>query len=159
MKWLDVTRIPDRFFDILPEDWQEDIKPIWNQYESSSHIYLWEDEGKIAGGGIVFSKTTPDMMYAREIAEKWFAKGYLYIGFLWVNPEKRGQHLGSLWLKKLYKNFPDQKYWLTIEDFGLEHFYERNGFRIEKELVNENKIEKLMVYDLISRNLFSNDLR
>ncbi|MFZ2285285.1 MAG: hypothetical protein WAV86_15570, partial [Lutibacter sp.] len=66
--------------------------------------------------------------------------GYLYIGFIWVPLEKRNRNLASQWLTLLKNQDPTQKYWLTIEEEWLKHFYEKNGFvLIEESDDDENK--------------------
>ena len=56
-------------------------------------------------------------------------KGYLYVGFIFVIEERRQQNLGSIWLDNLKKMYPNQKFWLTIEDLKLDTFYVKNGFK------------------------------
>src|SRR5690606_15381889 len=104
-------------------------------------------EHKILGGGIVFSSVSPDTeMYYFE-AQNMLNQGYLYLGFLWVNKEFREKGFGSLWLKELFKKNPTQKYWLSIEDFGLSSFYIKNGFKLLKQLDLEGGIEWIMMYE------------
>ena len=109
-------------------------------------ILLVEDN-QVIGGGLVFSKSPPDMWYAIDEANKWFDKGYLYIGFIFVLEEKRHQNLGSVWLNQLKAKFPNQKYWLTIEDLKLDSFYVKNDFKKVKSLFNENQEEWLYVFE------------
>ena len=68
----------------------------------------------------------------------------LYIGFLWVAEAHRGKQLGSLWLRKLRERLPGQKFWLSIADYGLLPFYERNGFRLVKEVELETGMEWIL---------------
>lgn len=135
------------FFDLLPTDWRESITSIWNEYSESSRVYLLVEAETILGGGIVFSKTTPDMEYNSAEAEHWFSQGYLYLGYIFISEKNRGKGLGTLWLQELIKQHPEQKYWLTIEDTDLVDFYGNNGFRFEKILKNEGSGEWLMVFD------------
>lgn len=138
-----------QFFDMLPLDWQEGILPFWETYKSNTTCYLLlEDEVPLAGG-LVFSKCPPDMMYAKKKAGVWFKKGYLYLGFIYVLEEKRGQNLGSIWLSNLKKMFPKQKFWLTIEDMGLHGFYTKNGFKRIEVLNNNGKEEVIYSYEAI----------
>jgi len=137
----------DSFFGILPEDWKESIVPYWKDYANSATIYTVSIEDKIIGGGIVFSKTTPDMMYAKKIADKWFEKGYLYIAFLWVEKKYRGQQLGTLWLRELMQRYPSQKFWLSIENPKLASFYTKNGFNLADKLINATNEEWIMTFD------------
>ncbi|MBK8807307.1 MAG: GNAT family N-acetyltransferase [Bacteroidales bacterium] len=147
MNLIDTTAAPTNFFDILAQDWREDIESIWHKYAQSAKIYLLNDEKDTLGGGIVFSTVSPDMEYAKDEAQAWFDKGYLYLGFIWIAENRRSEGLGSIWLKKIYEQYPSTKFWLTIEDLDLIHFYKKNGFRFEKKLINNNNEEWLLVYD------------
>ncbi|MBU3822664.1 GNAT family N-acetyltransferase [Flavobacteriaceae bacterium XHP0103] len=133
----------NQFFNILPLDWQETILPVWNNYKDTTKCYLLLDNEKPIAGGLVFYECPPDMLYAKEEAKVWFSKGYLYLGFVYVLQERRGQNLGSLWLSKLKDKFPQQKYWLTIEDLDLHSFYVKNGFKKIKELNDQGQKEVL----------------
>lgn len=128
------TDAPDRFFSILPEDWRESLVPFWPAYQDSARIFILELGADVLGGGIVFSSVSPDTEVYRAEAQSWFDRGYLYIGFLWIDEQYRGHGLGSLWLMKLREQFPHQKWWLSIEDFALAAFYERVGFRVVKKV-------------------------
>lgn len=132
-----------KFFDILPKDWQDEIVPFWTHYEDSSNIFVIEENDSIIGGGIIFSTTPPDVIYYKEEAQLWFENGYLYIGFLWVAEDKRNNNLGSFWLDELKKRHPDQKFWLLIEDERLHRFYQRNGFKLIKTIINDEHSEWL----------------
>lgn len=136
-QFKDSTARPEQFFSILPPDWQAAIRPFWPGYEDTARIYTLESEGEVAGGGIVFSAVSPDTMFYRDEAQRWFDEGYLYIGFLWVAEQHRGRQLGSMWLQELFRLFPGQGFWLAIEDYPLLPFYERNGFRLAKEVKGE----------------------
>lgn len=136
----------DTFFDLLPPDWQANIFPFWETYKRSTKCYVLLEDDKPIVGGLVFSECPPDMLYAMEEATEWFQKGYLYLGFIYVLEDKRGQNFGSLWLSNLKNALPDQKYWLTIEDIGLHGFYSKNGFTRVKSLFNDNQEEILYFY-------------
>jgi GNAT superfamily N-acetyltransferase len=136
----------DSYFHILPLDWQETIVPFWKDLKTSTKAYVLLDDNQIIAGGLVFSQCPPDMLYARDEAEAWLNKGYLYVGFIYVIEEKRHQNLGSIWLDNLKKMFPKQKYWLTIEDLKLDTFYTKNGFKKVKSLNNHGIEEVLYTY-------------
>ena len=136
------------FFDLLPQDWKDVISPSWHSYSENSSIFLLKDNEQIVAGGVVFSTCPPDMLYDQAEAGKWFDKGYLYIGFLWVPEKFRNHHYGSGWIRSLKNKFPSQKFWLTIEDEGLKGFYIKNGFRSVKALQNGPGTEWLMIYDI-----------
>ena len=131
------------FFKILPQDWQEGIVPFWETYKETTKGYLLIDNNKIIAGGLVFSAWPPDMLYAKDEAETWINKGYLYVGFIFVIEERRQQNLGSIWLDNLKKTYPNQKFWLTIEDLKLDAFYVKNGFKRIKTL-NNNGLEEVL---------------
>lgn len=142
------NNFPHSFFKILPIDWQESIIPYWIEYKRYAKIYVLEEEEEhIIAGGIVFSICPPDMTDFKEKAEDWFEKGYLYIGYLWVNPDQRNQNLGSELLSHLKKLDPYQKYWLTIEEERLKSFYEKNGFLMTETLKSGNNTEWVYSYD------------
>uniref|UniRef100_UPI0040472D09 GNAT family N-acetyltransferase n=1 Tax=Mariniflexile sp. TaxID=1979402 RepID=UPI0040472D09 len=131
------------FFNILPKDWQEGILPFWQTYKMTTQGYLLVEKNQIIAGGLVFSKCPPDMLYAESEANLWFDTGYLYVGFIYVIEERRQQNLGSVWLDHLKRMYPNQKYWLTIEDLKLDAFYIKNGFKRIKSLYN-NGVEEVV---------------
>lgn len=141
----DITSRANHFFNILPIDWQEGIVPFWDKYSSTSKIFCLEKEEKIIGGGIIFYQTAPDtLIYANE-AKKLFDEGLIYFGFLWIEPEHRGNDLGTFWLSQLKNCFPKTHFWLSIEEFELMHFYEKNGFKLFKEINLPHGKEWIMV--------------
>lgn len=144
---VELQQLPESFFQLLPEDWQETIVPCWENYKGSAQIYTLTSESKILGGGIVFSSVSPDTEVYYFEAQNMLNQGYLYLGFLWINNEFRDKGFGSLWLKKLFKKNPQQKYWLSIEDFGLSSFYIKNGFKLLKQVEVDDSIEWIMVYE------------
>lgn len=141
------TTTYNQFFNIIPMDWQDSILPFWNTYKHTTKCYVLQENDKIMAGGLVFSECPPDMLYAKEEANTWLRKGYLYLGFIYVLEEKRGQNLGSIWLSNLKNKFPKQKYWLTIEDFGLHDFYTKNGFTKVKSLFNDKQEEIIYCFN------------
>ncbi len=137
----------NKFFNLLPEDWNNEISITWNTYSKNATIYVLEGKDKIMAGGIVFSICPPDMLYNPLEAKKWFDQGYLYIGFIWVVEEFRNKKVGSKWIKSLINKFPQQKFWLTIEEESLKFFYIKNGFSLVKTLQNDNNKEWLLIYE------------
>jgi hypothetical protein len=122
---------PERFFSSLPADWQEGIIPFWNAYQHSARVFILESSTELLGGGIVFSTPSPDTHpHFQQQAQRWFDEGYLYVGFLWISEQHRDKQLGSAWLQSLFRLFPQQKFWLSIEEFRLASFYLRNGFSL-----------------------------
>ncbi len=135
-----------RFFDILPQDWQDDILPYWNNHKKSSSIFVLEKDRKIFGGGISFSTCPPDIEYYRDEAEIWFKNGYLYLGFIFIQEHKRNGNWGTFWLDQLKKSDPGQNYWLLTEEAHLQHFYEKNGFALVKSVIHKTQTEWLYCY-------------
>ncbi|MBD0825000.1 GNAT family N-acetyltransferase [Aestuariibaculum marinum] len=140
-KSLDV----ELFFSILPQDWKVGILPFWDDYNSSTTCLVIKDNNEIIAGGLIFSKCPPDMLYAKQEADFWFEAGYKYLGFIYVSESRRGQNLGSFWLNSLKEMYPETKFWLTIEDLNLDHFYVKNGFRMNKSLFNDGVEERIYI--------------
>ena len=135
------------FFKILPPDWQDAIVYIWEDYKRDAHIYVLLDEGEIVAGGIVFKGTPPNRTdFEIEAGEEYIKKGYHYIGFLYVISHRRKENLGSKWLEALKGRFPEQAYWLTIEEEGLKKFYVRNGFECVATSTDPDLPEWLFVF-------------
>jgi len=133
---VDLTRTPELFFDILPTDWRTEIEPFWPEYKKTSQIYGLDEEGEIIAGGIVFSSVSPDTKGYGEIAQKWLDQGYLYMGFIYVQEDRRGEGLGTLWINKVKQQDSQQKYWLAIDEYGLSNFYRKLGFSVVEEVRN-----------------------
>ncbi|MEZ4802593.1 MAG: GNAT family N-acetyltransferase [Gelidibacter sp.] len=134
------------FFDILPEDWQNEIVPYWEDYKDHSSIYVISENEEVIGGGIIFSICPPDLAYYKKEAQQWFDEGYLYLGFIWIAEIRRNKSLGSFWLNELKKMNPKQKYWLLIEEEHLHRFYQKNGFILNKSIGHNHQLEWLYVY-------------
>lgn len=145
--FTDTTARPERFFNILPEDWQESIVPFWPRCKDITRVFTLEANGGIAGGGLVFSDTSPDTVIYGAEARHWFCEGYLYIGFLWIAENYRGKQLGSEWLRQLYLHYPGQKFWLAIEEEEIGSFYKKNGFNLVKKININDREEWIMVKD------------
>ncbi|NKI27128.1 GNAT family N-acetyltransferase [Arenibacter sp. 6A1] len=135
------------FFKIIPPDWQDIIIPIWDTYRENAKIYVLLDQGSIVAGGIVFEQDPPNMTDF-ELAEgkKYRDVSFQYIGFLYVNPNRRNQALGTQWLNALKAKKPKQSYWLTIEEEGLHAFYEKNGFQLVSKSKDPSNREWLLIY-------------
>lgn len=140
----ETTDNPQFFFDILPEDWKEGIVPYWSQYEHSARIFALATTSEAVGGGIIFSTISPDTQSYKEEAQSWFNAGFLYIGFLFISEQYRGKHLGTKWLNEIFAMFPEQKFWLSIEEKSLCNFYQRNGFSMVKPISISDGIEWIM---------------
>lgn len=132
-QFSNATDNSEQFFNILPDDWKALIEPYWDNYKDAAKIYVLKEDDEVVAGGIVFSKSLPDMSDFERSVQSLFSEGYLYIGFIWVPLDKRNRQLASQWLTLLKNQDPNQKYWLTIEEAWLKHFYEKNGFKLIKE--------------------------
>ncbi|MDD3723548.1 MAG: GNAT family N-acetyltransferase [Lutibacter sp.] len=146
IQFSNATESPEKFFNILPYDWQVLIVPHWESYKDAAKIYVLKENDEVVAGGLVFSKSLPDMSDFEQSLQYLFSEGYLYIGFIWVPEHKRNRNLASQWLTLLKNRNPNQKYWLTIEDAWLKHFYEKNGFKLIKESNDTNEREWLFTF-------------
>jgi GNAT superfamily N-acetyltransferase len=142
---LDITSAPKRFFNILPADWRIEIEPYWLEYSGDCRIYGLNENESIIGGGIVFSTVSPDTRGYRDIAQRWLDRGYLYLGFIYVIEHRRGEGLGTLWIKEVKALNDEQRFWLSIDDKGLSSFYQRLGFKIVQEVQNAGEPEWILV--------------
>ena len=141
----DLTAAPERFFNILPSDWRIEIEPYWLEYAVDCRIYGLSENDVIIAGGIVFTSVSPDTRGYHDVAQKWFQRGYHYMGFIFVQEHRRGEGLGTLWIKKVKALNRNQKYWLAIDEKGLSAFYQRLGFKIAQEVRNEDATEWILV--------------
>jgi len=146
IQFSNATESPEQFFNMLPEDWQVLIVPYWESYKDDAKIYVLKENDEVVAGGLVFSKSLPDMSDFEKSLQYLFTEGYLYLGFIWVPLDKRNRQLASQWLTLLKNQDPTQKYWLTIEEPWLKHFYEKNGFKLIKESDDAGDKEWLYVY-------------
>ena len=90
----------ERFFSFLPADWRDEMAPCWEKYRRTTKIYLLKNGGRIAAGGMVSSTPFPDTAAYRRRALMFFARGCLYLGFLYIDPKLRGRGLGSRWMRE-----------------------------------------------------------
>ncbi|MGC1631822.1 MAG: GNAT family N-acetyltransferase [Gelidibacter sp.] len=139
----ELTDDPQAFFEILPQDWQDEIVPFWNDYKTEAKIYTLEKNSVLIGGGIVFYKSPPHFEYFESEAKTLFDDGYLYLGFIWIAEEQRNKNLGSVWLNQLKAQNPNQNYFLLTEEEYLQHFYEKNHFYQLKHVQNQEQKEWL----------------
>ncbi len=134
---------PEQFFEILPRDWQDEVIPFWDEFETDAKIYIIENHSTIIGGGVVFYKSPPDFDYFEAEAKTFFEDGYWYLGFIWIAEEHRNKNLGSFWLNQLKAQNSHQKYFLLTEEDHLQHFYEKNDFYRIKPVQNQDYMEWL----------------
>ncbi len=138
---------PDRFLAAMPEDWQADFLLYLETCTERMELYAISDDDQIMAGGAVLKGLPPDMELFEKETRRFVEKGYLYIGFLFVDAAHRGQNIGSSWLKHLFKALEGQGFWLTVEDPGLIKFYEKNGFRWIGTLKQGSICEDLLVLE------------
>ncbi|MCK0190837.1 GNAT family N-acetyltransferase [Arenibacter sp. F20364] len=148
MELMDLGLNGRNYFSILPEEWQDVIESVWEDYKNNASIYVFKNGLDITAGGIVFRSAPPNMTdFELEEWQKYVAANFHYIGFLFVDPKYRGKSLGSEWLTALKDQFPDQSYWLTIEEEGLRSFYEKNGFKCVSQSMDNDNPEWILVYE------------
>ena len=147
IEFSNVTDTPEAFFNMLPDDWKVHIVPYWDNYKDSAKIYILKEGHEVVAGGLVLSKSLPDMSDFEHSLQHLFSEGYLYIGFIWVPEHNRNRQLASRWLTLLKNHDPNQKYWLTIEEQPLKYFYEKNGFNLIKESNDADDKEWLFTYE------------
>lgn len=135
---IDLTSTPHYFFQQLPPEWQTSLVTDWPQYSSSSRVLGLQIGLQIVGGGIIFTRPTPETEEYGPLTDRLFEAGWYYIGYLWVNPDWRGRQLASKWLDTVRNELPNQYFWLAIDDQALLAFYEKNGFHTL--LAGENTI-------------------
>ncbi len=148
MKLKEVNHRSNDFFKILPQDWQEIIRRIWDKVKSTSTIYAIVEEDSIIAGGIVFTEKLPEMTeFEIERGQPFFDLDYGYIGFLWVAENRRKEQLGTKWLSLLKGHNLKQGFWLTVEEENLKKFYEKNGFKTIAQSEDKENMEWLCIYE------------
>lgn len=140
----EVTPDPQRFFDIMQADWKASIAPFWNDFAKTARVYTLETDTEVLGGGIIFT-TIPPATIDEIGAQKMFDSGLLYIGFLYIKEDYRGCNLGTEWLQEVRQLYQGRNFWLTIDEYRLNSFYNRNGFHIVEEVDNGDWSEWVMV--------------
>ncbi|WP_162558648.1 GNAT family N-acetyltransferase [Robertkochia solimangrovi] len=133
IKFYQADQRIEEFFAMLPADWQESIVPDWDLYKKDTSLFIGDENGRIVAGGLLFTKSAPEMESFANTASELFLHGAVYLGYIWVPETERGKGLGSAWLQHVQHIFPQKTFWLTIEDESLIAFYERNGYRLIKE--------------------------
>ncbi|SHJ58983.1 Acetyltransferase (GNAT) domain-containing protein [Arenibacter nanhaiticus] len=147
MDFISLESDAKEYFKMLPLDWQAIIVPVWNTYKTNANIYVLTDQGAIVAGGIVFEQDPPNMTdFELTEGKKYRDVSFQYIGFLYVDPNRRNQALGTQWLNALKARQPKQSYWLTIEEEGLQAFYEKNGFQVVSQSKDPSNREWLFIY-------------
>ncbi len=117
------------FFDFFPTDWKETLFPQWERLSSTTKAYFLEYHSEVITVGLVFSKNYPEFSAVEKEAFSCLAP-MPYLGYVFTLPKYRKQGLGRLWFEQLFKHFPEQNYWLSIEDLNLEQFYLNVGFTL-----------------------------
>lgn len=145
-KFTEITSHPEHFFKLLPQDWQDEIVPFWEDQAAHAVIYGIDYHETLVGGGIVFYASPPNFDYFEDEAQSWFSQGYHYLGFIYIDPNYRNKNLGSFWLTELKLRNPHQDYFLLTEEDHLQHFYEKNGFVRVKAILNDRNLEWLYQY-------------
>ncbi len=140
----EVTSDPQSFFDIMQADWKVSIAPFWKDYVETARVFTLETDTEVLGGGIIFS-TIPPATIDEKGAQELFDSGLLYIGFLYIKENYRGCNLGTKWLEEVRREYKGSHFWLTIDEYRLKSFYNRNGFHVVGEVSNGDWSEWVMV--------------
>tara|TARA_R110001583_G_scaffold69109_2_gene196114 strand:+ start:4428 stop:4883 length:456 start_codon:yes stop_codon:yes gene_type:complete len=146
LKFSSLNKTPQKFFNILPQEWQEIIVPQWKNYKNTASIFVFKEKGELIAGGIIFEKSHPNMTDFEKEYQFFYEENYFYIGFVWVIPEKRNHQLATKWLTKIKEENKNQKYWLTVEDESLKYFYEKNAFKLVAESKNSEAKEWIFTF-------------
>ncbi|MGW8123749.1 GNAT family N-acetyltransferase [Roseivirga echinicomitans] len=142
---IDISDVPEQFFEILPEDWKAELELNWDGFAPAAQVHGIKQNDVLIGGGVVFSGHTMETDNYPPIAEYFFDHGFLYIGYLWIAEKYRGRSLGDFWLKSISEMFPQNPFWLSIEDAGLAKFYLKNGFTLEREVMYSGGMDWIYV--------------
>lgn len=134
------------FIPLLPDEWKEEFLILWPEYIESGQLYGYYEDNHLKAAGVVFSKASTDLITYQKIAETLFLEGYLYLGFICVEKNEKGKGLGSKWIKHLIQNFPNNSFWLAVEQDKLVSFYQKNGFSVYCEIETESGTEWVMTY-------------
>ena len=131
------------FTNLKMEDYPSFLK-LYNDVFPLNHRRIYEDEKhldnyiKMKGGKFnAFAAKDGDLFLG--FLSYWTFKGYTYIEHFAVSPEQRGKNLGRLMLNHLFKEVSPNVL-LEVEPASDEEserrirFYEKNGFRIRKEI-------------------------
>ncbi len=120
---------PSEFFNILPQDWRDDLLPQWQDLEGTSDVFVVKYRADVISGGIVFHQMLPQLS-AVEFQASMLFKNVPYIGYIYTQPEYRSLGAASFWFHALFNRRKNQSYWLSIEDLRLSFFYQKFGFSL-----------------------------
>lgn len=132
MRFQKILNPTAQFFDFLPIDWQSELLPQWDELSHSAEVYgLYKDDhlDSLATMGIIFKSHLPRLTPFEKAIQSELT-GYLYIGYVYTIPQYRGTGYASLWFNALKLHFPENNFWLTIEEPELAKFYKKNGFEL-----------------------------
>jgi GNAT superfamily N-acetyltransferase len=145
MKWIPSNDSADRFFEMLPLDWQEGIVPYWEKYKNETNVFCWIDSSKkVIGGGLIFDELSPDMEMHRSKLCKYLTSDSKYLGFIWIDENYRSMGLGKKWLENVIEYYPQYHLWLSIEEESLKNFYQKLGFEVTDHLLSKDSEEWMM---------------
>lgn len=137
---------PRPFLIQLPADWREPLETWMGEHPGEPHVHVLRQGEAVVAGGALFNSLPPGMSAFEDEALVWLSRGYGYLGFIWVVPERRGEGLGQRWLQYMQRSGLCPAYWLTVEEEGLIAFYERCGFQNRGEITGESGPEWLLVW-------------
>jgi GNAT superfamily N-acetyltransferase len=123
------------FCALVAQEWQEDIAALEQKF--SFEIYLGIEKREVFAGLAVFTMAAPETEKYAEIAAELFSQKMAYLGYLVVVPKYRGCGIGAQFLERFLGKFPQQSFWLAIEDPKLAQFYQRHGFQLFATVAGE----------------------
>jgi GNAT superfamily N-acetyltransferase len=135
----------DSFTAAMPDDWPPYFQQCIAESRDAMELFVITEKDRIVAGGMVFEGLPADMQVFDDDVRLYIEKGYLYIGYLFVDQAHRGKQLGSLWLTCIKGLYGGKGFWLTVEEPGLREFYEKNGFTWVKSLEKEGDSEELLL--------------
>ena len=142
--FINLTENPLPFWNILPDDWRQEIEPVWQDYGSTASVYGLITDNELCAGLICFTTVSPDTGAYAALAQSWFDRGYYYLGFLYVPDDRRNRGYGSTLMRELFKHTPQKDYWLSIEEYSLRRYYEKLSFKYKGEIHGESGPEWIM---------------
>lgn len=126
--WLKTTISAHSF--IAEDYWNKSYDKVKNEYLPASRTFIYEEDGTVKAFISII--------------------GSSFIGALFVSGEYQGQGLGKMLLDYCKELYPALTLCVYKDILQAVRFYERNGFVVEEERVNEDSGygEYLMKWDI-----------
>ncbi len=125
----------EEYLKLMPLDWHEEFAQLRGTFAPQIVIALQERE--VVAGIAVFCDEVPEGEGFADAKRHFKTIGSVYLGFFIVKYSLRGQGIGSEFLQRFFRSSRLTKFWLVIEDLGLEDFYLKNGFSVYAQVGNE----------------------